>query len=167
MLERALFFRLLGQLSFMDLSLLQTLIVCWYSLFSRKAPILPFSDHDMTLVGGNHVQQTWQQQSQNLQLSRTPENKLQVLQSQCRSQKQQLHEAEVLQGPQTPFSRPPIPGKCASLLPHSLLFRPYEVLHCRIWKWHSRDPYVKFFYSSVRLIVEFLVCYVTMFVICF
>lgn len=119
MLERALFFRLLSQLSFMDLLLFQTLIVCCYSLFSRKAPILPFSDHDMTLVGGNHVQQTWQQQSLSFQLSRTPEDKLQVLQSQHRLQKQQLQEAEVLQGPQTPFSRPPIPGKCASLLPNS------------------------------------------------
>lgn len=81
--------------------------------YSRKAPVLLFNDYNTGLVGGYTLQQS--QQSQHLHRPQIPMDVLHVQQSQHKLQTQQLQVTDVLQGPGTPFSKPPISGRCEPL----------------------------------------------------
>ena len=86
------------------------LVNCYF----RKAPVLLVNDYNTSLVGGNTLQQ-----SQHLHRPQILQDALHVRQSQHRLQTQELQVADVLQGPRTPFSKPPFSGKCGLwFLPH-------------------------------------------------
>ena len=86
--------------------------------YSRKAPVLLVNDYNTSLVGGNTLQQ-----SEHLHRPQILQDALHVQQSQHRLQTQELQVTDVLQGPRTPFSKPPFSGKCGLWsLPHWSFF---------------------------------------------
>jgi hypothetical protein len=75
-----------------------------------KAPVLLVNDYNTSLVGGNTLQQ-----SQHLHRPQILQEALHVQQSQHRLQTQELQVTDVLQGPRTPFSKPPFSGRKQSM----------------------------------------------------